>query len=235
MPRRSTHTEAAENQAPQAAASAVGVTKPGDALAAPAPAEAPSVPHRLLEAAGLCRSADGGYLLADAFMFRQKMERACRDPATKEEFLSALAEHFSSDPKELRAALQPTRGHSSSTGTGASTGSSSCFGDAAIKDSVVRLLLQCASVQTPLATALLESVADHQEELEGGAATHTGMALPKLILSQFRWLEHVADGNGKRAPWPCAPIALRPTRLADPGLAACLFLAWPSSQPWTPG
>jgi hypothetical protein len=80
--------------------------------------------------------------------------------------------------------LQPTRA--------ATTGGS--LGDA-VKDSVVRLLLQCSSVQTALAQQLLQSLQEHQDELDGGAApAHAGMPLAKLVLSQFRWLETVVDG-----------------------------------------
>ena len=63
----------------------------------------------------------------------------------------------------------------------------------------MRLLLQCDSFQTAFAQQLLQTLTEHQDELESAGAAHSGMPLPKLVLSQFRWLEHVADGSGARA------------------------------------
>ena len=206
MPRRAAVDS--ENEMPQIADTKSKGSKPQEENAAP---PAPAVPHALLASAGLSRAADGSYLIADAFVFRQHIERACRDDNAKSELLAALAEAWA-EPDALRTALQPTRAAASvSTAT-------SLFGDGGVKDSVVRLLLQCTSVQTSLAQQLLEVLPEHQEELEG-AASHAGMPLPKLVLSQFRWLEHVADGNGTtRPPAPLefeqSPSEIQPVRAA---------------------
>ena len=71
---------------------------------------------------------------------------------------------------------------------------------------------QCAHVQTPLARHLLQILPEYQEELEG-AAPHAGMPMAKLVLSQFRWLEHVADGSG--TPPPCVHRKGAPARAAS--------------------
>ena len=44
---------------------------------------------------------------------------------------------------------------------------------------------------------LLEALQGHQDELDSPGCA--GMPLAKLVLSQFRWLEHVADGSGALA------------------------------------
>lgn len=144
--------------------------------------------------AGLTCSADGTFLVADTFRFRQLLNNAMRrDAAAAEELAEALGEYWS-NPTALRAALQPTR---SPTPTPSSSTASGLFSDIGLKDSLVRLLLQCETLQTHLAKALLEQLPNLQGELE--AATGAGMPLPKLLLSQFRWLEHVADGEGAHA------------------------------------
>jgi len=138
--------------------------------------------HPILASAGLTAAADG-FALGDTFSFKMTIERAMRRPGAQDELLESLRETWA-DPSALRLALQPTRA--------ATTGGS--LGDA-VKDSVVRLLLQCSSVQTALAQQLLQSLQEHQDELDGGAApAHAGMPLAKLVLSQFRWLETVVDG-----------------------------------------
>ena len=75
---------------------------------------------------------------------------------------NALVELLRS-PARLLGRFSPEPG-----ATGATAGASSSFyGDSGIKDSVVRLLLQCAYVQTPLARHLLQVLPEYQEELEG--------------------------------------------------------------------
>ena len=135
------------------------------------------LPTPVLGQAGVSALADGTFLIADGFTFRNSIERAMRRPGAKDALLSALRDAWS-EPDALRAALQPTRSAASAT--------------SAAGDAIVRLLLQCSSVQTELAQQLLEGLADHQEELERAC---TGMPLAKLVLSQFRWLEHVVDGS----------------------------------------
>ena len=142
--------------------------------------EPPALPHAVLGEAGISRDPCGGYVLAPggAFAFKARVNRAMqRGPGAKEELLDALFEAWAG-PESLRCALRPTRAQDGDT----------------VKDSLVRLLLQCEGVQTELAQRLLEALPDHQDELEGRAMPHAGMPLPKLVLSQFRWLDYVADG-----------------------------------------
>lgn len=143
-----------------------------------------SLPHASLASAGI--SADRhGFLVADTFSFRQTIERAVRAPSALAELMSALTEAWA-EPDALRAALQPTRAAVSAAGGGA-------IGES-VKDSLVRLLLQCDPVQTELAQMLLEQLPEHQEDLEAPPAQVSGMPLAKLVLSQFRWLERIVDG-----------------------------------------
>jgi hypothetical protein len=152
------------------------------------------VPHAILEAAGLSISAEGSFLVSDGWLFRQNVKTAVHQPGALDDLLAALTEAWS-DPRALRAALLPTRappgGSSASGALGGALGG--------VADSVIRLLLQCETLQTPLAQQLLEALPEHQDELET-AAPHSGMPLPKLVLSQFRWLEHVVDGGGEPVP-----------------------------------
>ena len=173
--------------------------QPADAAPADGPdAPLPPLPHDAFEAMGLSRAPDGSYLVADTFVFRQQVRAAVRRPGAKDELLGAVQEAWS-DPAELRAALQPTRSRLSAVGGSATA---ACSFDGGFKDSFARLLLQCDDLQTGLASMLLERLAELQDELEdataatggGGGLSTSQMPLPKLILSQFRWLEHVADG-----------------------------------------
>ena len=104
----------------------------------------------------------------------------------------------------------------------------------------MRLLLQCTNVQTLLACHLLQAlVQDHQEELEDGGS-HAGMPLAKLVLSQFRWLEHVADGAGAlllllSKVFIRYTTALRPAlRAQDVHFPLCSLSPSPATT-WTPG
>ena len=210
MPRASSK-KGAENAAPQQPAKAAATTKSAPKDPAPPPNEPPPLPHAALGEAGLSRSSDGGYLLADSFCFKQSINRAMKSDASRDEFLGALAEAWSEDSQELRAAAA-TRAASSAASNGA--GGASIFHDGGVKDSLVRLLLQCDSLQTDFARQLLQSLGQHQDELaegSGASATahshHQGMPLAKMILSQFRWLEHVVDGAGARSTQ--APTAAR--------------------------
>ena len=111
-----------ENEAPQVAPAARAAQKAPDAATAPCT-------HHLADA-GISRdAATGGYLIANSLEFRASIERVARQAGTKTELLAALNESWSSDPKELRLALQPTR----------------CAGTEGegVKDSLVRLLLHC--------------------------------------------------------------------------------------------
>ena len=148
------------------------------------PAAVAIVGHPVLAKAGLAAAADGTLLLAESFGFKLAIDRACRQTAVREELLAVLADEWS-NPVALRAALQPTH---------AATASALGGGDS-VKDSLVRLLLQCVSIQTDLARLLIQELANHQDELDGSAPPHVGMPLVKLVLSQFRWLEQVVDGS----------------------------------------
>ena len=161
---------------------------PSTAAAGARSAEPTPHPIALLAEAGIAVAADGTNLLADGFAFRRVVDRASRRPGAKDELLEQLAAAWA-NPAAFRAMLQPTHAASS-----AAAGGGGALGDG-VKDSVIRLLLQCGSVQTELAQALLESLADHQDELEGHAPPHAGMPLAKQVLSQFRWLEHIEDGS----------------------------------------
>lgn len=145
--------------------------------------EAQPHPIPLLAEAGISVAADGTFLLADGFAFRRVVERAARKTGATDELIDALAETWV-DAGAFRAMLQPAR----SVAAGAAIGDT-------VKDSLIRLLLQCRPVQTRLAQQLLESLNEHQDELESAAPLHQGMPLIKLVLSQFRWLEHIEDGS----------------------------------------
>ena len=102
-------------------------------------------------------------------------------------------------PPRARAALLPTRSRLSAVGGSATA---ACSFDSGFKDSFARLLLQCDDLQTGLASMLLRAPRRAAGRARGPPAaggggelsTSSRMPLPKLILSQFRWLEHVADG-----------------------------------------
>ena len=146
----------------------------------PSPEEAPqSAGLALLASVGAGRKADGWVLAADSFRFRQQLDQQMRDPARYDELLAALGDEFAVSDK-LRLALAPMRatdGHD----------------DAAVKDSLVRHLLHVDALQTQVARLLLEKLPELQDESERPQAGV--MTLTKLLLSQFKWLEHVVDGH----------------------------------------
>ena len=86
------------------------------------------------------------------------------------------------DPASLRQALSPMR----TPGAGAASA-----GDG-VKDSLVRMLLHVDPLQTDLATKLLEKLPELEDEMDTDG---NSMPLPRLIVSQFRWLEYVVDGE----------------------------------------
>ena len=132
--------------------------------------------------AGIARSADGGYLLnTDSFKFRQHMERTMRRIDARDDLIQNLAEEWE-DPASLRQALSPMR----TPGAGAASA-----GDG-VKDSLVRMLLHVDPLQTDLATKLLEKLPELEDEMDTDG---NSMPLPRLIVSQFRWLEYVVDGE----------------------------------------
>ena len=147
----------------------------------------PSAPNAL-QAAGVERADDGSYVLSDSLGFRSCIEKAMRPAGAKEALLSALGECWAS-ADELRLALQPTR-----VAGPVAPASEGAWSQGA-KDSVVRLLLHCDSLQKELAALLFTLLPEHQDEMEGAGAVRARMPLPKLILSQFRWLERIVDGG----------------------------------------
>ena len=156
-----------ENEAPQLSGEAVAGAK---------------ACTRLLAEAGISRTPDGGFAISDSLGFRSTIERSTRQAAAKDELMTALSDSWA-DPTELRLALQPTR---ADTGAGVGEG---------VKDSLVRLLLHCQTIQSEVATILIEMLPEHQTEIDNASASHVQMPLPRLILSQFRWLEVVVNGS----------------------------------------
>ena len=128
----------------------------------------------LLAAAGASRQPGegGGWAIADAFRFRQQITREAEADGFKEELLAALSDECF-DPARLVALLRPT--------AGAAAVSSN--------DSIVRLLLHVDSLQPDIASSLMQLLPEYQGEEASDAMTTT-----RLILSQFRWLEHIVDG-----------------------------------------
>jgi len=128
---------------------------------------------QLVGAGGATRAEEtGGWALADAFRFRQAMAQEARRAGFKEELMAALADEWS-DAARLGALLRPTVGTDSSA-----------------HDSLVRLLLHVDALQSDVAAGLMQLLPDYQEdEVSSGA-----MSTTRLILSQFRWLEHIVDG-----------------------------------------
>ena len=178
MPRRAGSSVSANAQN-ASEAPAANVSK-----SAPAAPAGPAVPHGLLEEAGVT-STPHGLALADSFAFRQHVNKALEGDGAADELVGALADAWA-DPDALRASLVPM--HAPAGGRAAG------FGAEAVKDSLVRLLLHVDPLQAGVAKALLEMLPALQAELEPESA-HGGMPLPKLLLSQFRWLERVVDGE----------------------------------------
>ena len=152
-----------------------GGEQPGAKPAAPCP--------QLLADAGISRAADGSFVIADSLGFRSSVERSTRQADAKNELLAALSDSWS-EAHELRLALQPTRAADADAGAGDG-----------VKDSLVRLLLHCQTIQSDVETILLETLPEHQAELDGPA----------------RVLWALADGRGgPRSTGPSTPpVALR--------------------------
>ena len=119
--------------------------------------------------------------LADSFAFRQHVNKALEGDGAADELVGALADAWA-DPDALRSAASRCT---------ARRGRAAGFGAEAVKDSLK--LLHVDPLQAGVAKALLEMLPALQAELDPGA--HGGMPLPKLLLSQFRWLERVVDGE----------------------------------------
>ncbi|KAL2650478.1 hypothetical protein R1flu_018606 [Riccia fluitans] len=68
-------------------------------------------------------------------------------------------------------------------------------------ESLARVLLSVAPIQTSVASTLLEKLPEYVGEDEGGSLGLPALmeSIPRLILSQFRWLEYVVDSRSLTA------------------------------------
>ena len=135
-----------------------------------------------LKEAGVAFSADGSYqLTTDSFKFREHLKRTMKRNDARDELIQGLADSWE-DVSSLRQALSPMR---------MPAGAATAAGDG-VKDSLVRMLLQVDPLQTELANMLFEKLGELQADMDTDG---NSMPLPRLIISQFRWLEHVVDGE----------------------------------------
>ena len=135
-----------------------------------------------LREAGVAFGADGSYqLTTDSFKFREHMKRTMKRNDARDELIQGLADSWE-DTSNLRQALSPMR---------MPAGAATAAGDG-VKDSLVRMLLQVDPLQTELANMLFEKLSELQADMDTDG---NSMPLPRLIISQFRWLEHVVDGE----------------------------------------
>ena len=131
-----------------------------------------------LKEAGVALGSDGSYqLTTDSFKFREHLKRTMKRDDARDELIQSLADSWE-DASSLRQALSPM-------------GAAAAAGDG-VKDSLVRMLLQVDPLQTELANTLFEKLGELQADMETDG---NSMPLPRLIISQFRWLEHVVDGE----------------------------------------
>ena len=135
-----------------------------------------------LKEAGVAFGADGAYqLTTDSFKFREHLKRTMKRNDARDELIQGLADSWE-DASSLRQALSPMRMGDSAA---------AAAGDG-VKDSLVRMLLQVDPLQTELANMLFEKLGELQADMDTDG---NSMPLPRLIISQFRWLEHVVDGE----------------------------------------
>ena len=135
-----------------------------------------------LKEAGVALSADGSYqLTTDSFKFREHLKRTMKRNDARDELIQGLADSWE-DVSSLRQALSPMR---------MPAGAATAAGDG-VKDSLVRMLLQVDPLQSELANMLFEKLGELQADMDTDG---NSMPLPRLIISQFRWLEHVVDGE----------------------------------------
>ena len=135
-----------------------------------------------LKEAGVAFGADGSYqLTTDSFKFREHLKRTMKRNDARDELIQGLADSWE-DASSLRQALSPMR---------MPAGAATSAGDG-VKDSLVRMLLQVDPLQTELANMLFEKLGELQADMDTDG---NSMPLPRLIISQFRWLEHVVDGE----------------------------------------
>lgn len=62
-------------------------------------------------------------------------------------------------------------------------------------DSLARLLLSVAAIQTQVANMLLEKLPEHCADAGGSCLPGLRDSIPRLILNQFRWLDYLIDGE----------------------------------------
>jgi Fanconi anemia group D2 protein len=105
-----------------------------------------------------------------------------RRPEAVTEFVQGFSAHVS-DMGCLRKALQPWKRVG---GEGRTT-------IYAQQDTLTKLLLGSEHLQTDVLNTLLELMAEHAEEMGTGA---TSDSVPRLLLSQIRWMDRVVDCVG---------------------------------------
>ncbi|KAI5068077.1 hypothetical protein GOP47_0016422 [Adiantum capillus-veneris] len=116
----------------------------------------------------------------DAPSFLHKLElRLKSDASLHQNFLSGLQD-FISDDSNLRRLLN------SFAGDGQGIVST---------DSLARLLLSVAAVQTQVANILLEKLPEHCAEAGSSLLPGLRDSIPRLILNQFRWLDYLIDAE----------------------------------------
>ncbi|KAK3279935.1 hypothetical protein CYMTET_12203, partial [Cymbomonas tetramitiformis] len=134
--------------------------------------------HKLL-AGGGCELVEDLYYVANPRELAGFLESSMiLDHEIRQEYLSGL-ETLISDAVSLRQALVPMSCQSTST--------------AATGDSLIRTLLGVTCIQTDVATMLLEKLPEFMGE---GNERLVSDSVPKLILAQFRWLDHLMDSGG---------------------------------------
>ena len=155
-----------------------------------------------LKEAGVAFGAGAYQLTTDSFKFREHLKRTMKRNDARDELIQGLADSWE-DASSLRQALSPMRMGDSAA---------AAAGDG-VKDSLVRMLLQVDPLQTELANMLFEKLGELQADMDTDG---NSMPLPRLIISQFRWLEHVVDGEAlinavsqtlqvSRPPLPLSP------------------------------
>ncbi|CAM9414920.1 unnamed protein product, partial [Chrysoparadoxa australica] len=111
--------------------------------------------------------------------------KLCHDPRGLKAFLEGLTTHIRGD---ITQALQPL----------AAASSRSNMDDY----SLIRTLLQVASIQPVLITMLLEKLPELAQEMDEPEYTSGGgspMDLPRTLLQQLRWIDHLVDSGALTA------------------------------------
>lgn len=116
-----------------------------------------------------------------------KLVKSHRDyPQVVEEFAAGLSSQIE-DPARLRLLLIPTTVLSDNEDEILGSGQSG------LHDSLIRLLLGIEYLQPKVITVLLERLVEFTDQNDRGDSGHG--CLPKLIMNQFRWLDHVINAK----------------------------------------